>query len=317
MVKNPAQKTNDLVPYLVMLGTALCFSTNIIFGRFVAPEAHPFVLAFIRWLLVALILSPLVFWRARGVLEFVRGNLFLLIVLSVLGMGVSGGGVYWGLQMTTATNATLIYSVAPVAIVVLERIFKGRSISGREVIGAFVAFGGVATIVSQGTFTTFAQFQFNNGDILIAAATLSWACYSILLKSDRLKSVGAITLFCLIAFFGALVNLPFAFSSLAVGSGMPQSTAGWQALAGIVVISSLMAFSAYQFGVRHLGPSLAGMFMFLMTPFGVLLAVFFLNETLEAYQMLAIVAVMVGVATATMPKRKLASTAENSSAERA
>lgn len=303
MSANTSPATRDLLPYAIMLGTALCFSTNIIFGRFVAPDSHPFVLAFLRWASVALILLPTVLaGQVHSTMAFIKNNVGLLIILGILGMGVSGGGVYWGLQMTTATNATLIYSVAPALILMLERFFRGRPISWREVLGAMIAFAGVAAIITQGSLSTLRALEFNLGDILIAAATLSWASYSILLKTDRIKDIRPMALFCVIAFFGALANLPFAATSLVVGEGSPPSMAGWFALAGIIVISSLMAFSGYQFGIRKLGPSLAGMFMFLMTPFGVILAVIFLGEKLAAYQIVAIGAVMAGVATATMPK---------------
>ncbi|MEL6922235.1 MAG: DMT family transporter, partial [Pseudomonadota bacterium] len=294
------------IPYIVMLATALCFSTNIIFGRYVAPETHPFVLAFTRWLAVAAILAPFALSQSRGqIIKVVRENWPLLIALGVLGMGVSGGGVYWGLQMTTATNATLIYSVAPIVILILERIFRNRTIAGRELIGAAVAITGVAMIVLKGDLATLRAMQFNPGDLLIAAATLSWAGYSVLFKSPSLSATHAITLFCVIAAFGALANLPFAIVPLLSGSGLPGTPQAWQALGGIIVVSSLMAFTGYQFGVRRLGPSVAGLFMFLMTPFGVILAVTFLGETLATYQMIAIGAVMIGVITATFPKNLL------------
>ncbi|MEM1376729.1 MAG: DMT family transporter [Pseudomonadota bacterium] len=296
------QRTSAL-PYVIMLGTALCFSTNIIFGRFVAPESDPFVLAFIRWLCVALILAPFALSQSRGALiKLVGDHWKLLLVLGVLGMGFSGSGVYWGLQMTTATNATLIYSVAPIVILLLERAFKDRPIANREIIGAAIAFVGVVAIVLKGSIDTLLQFQFNPGDLLIAAATLSWAGYSILFKSPSLSGMNAISLFCLIATCGALVNLPFATWSMMSGEGFPTSTTGWKALAGIVVISSLLAFTGYQYGVRRLGASIAGLFMFLMTPFGVILAVLLLGEELASYQVIAIGAVMVGVMTATFPK---------------
>ncbi|MEL6437376.1 MAG: DMT family transporter [Pseudomonadota bacterium] len=303
--QTPAVTPTSPVPYLVMLATALCFSTNIIFGRYVAPETHPFVLAFMRWAVVALILAPFALRKPSAAARLVRENWPLFIVLGVLGMGVSGGGVYLGLQMTTATNATLIYSVAPVLIILLERLFKGRDIAWREVIGMVVAFIGVATIVLKGDIATMFAVRFNPGDLLIAAATLSWALYSILFRSPRLAGSNAMTVFCVIAAFGALANLPFAIPALTAGEGVPQSAAGWRAVAGIVIISSLIAFSGYQFGVRQLGASIAGLFMFLMTPFGVLLAVTFLGETLARYQVIAVIAVMVGVATATFPKSLL------------
>ncbi|MEN0000939.1 MAG: DMT family transporter [Pseudomonadota bacterium] len=302
MTTTSAQTPTQIVPYLVMLLTALCFSTNIVFGRFVAPDTHPFVLAFARWASVTLILAPLILFGAVGrTAALLRENWKLLVVLGFLGMLISGGGVYWGLQMTTATNATLIYSVAPVIILLLERAFRGRPIALRETIGSLVAFVGIATIVLQGTLSTLFALNFNLGDLLIAAATLSWAGYSILLRSPSLNGANALNLFCVIAGFGALANLPFAIWPLSAGEGLPPTPAAWQALGGIIVISSLMAFTGYQYGVRHLGSSIAGLFMFLMTPFGVILAVIFLGERLEAYQLIAIAAVLAGVGMATFP----------------
>ena len=290
------------MPYMVMLVTPLFFSTNIIFGRFVADETDPFVLATVRWSAVALILLPFAFLRSRTtIITVVKSHWRLLLLLGFLGMGICGGGVYWGLQMTTATNATLIYSTAPILIIFLERLFKGRTIVGREVFGAILAFFGVGWIVLGGDVGRLATFSLNPGDLLIAFAALSWAGYSILYRDEGLSKLDNISLFAVVAVFGALANLPFAAADLARGTGLPETQAAWWAVGGIIVIASLVAFSGFQYGVRALGASLAGLFMYLMTPFGVALAVIFLGERLELFHVIGIVAVMVGVGAATFP----------------
>ena len=295
------------LPYAVMVLTPLFFSTNIIFGRYVADETAPFVLAFLRWAAVAAILMPWALWHDRPALTAtLRRHWRLLAGLGVLGMGISGGGVYWGLEMTTATNATLIYSTAPVLIILLERVFRGRAIAGREAFGMALAFLGVGWIILRGDPSTLAKLSLNPGDLLIALAALSWAAYSILYRNEALSRLDNLSLFGLIACFGALANLPFAMIDLARGDGLPATPAAWQATAGIVVIASLMAFSGFQFGVRALGASLAGLFMYLMTPYGVLLAIVFLGERLEPFHGPGIAAVLIGIAVATFPKTVLA-----------
>jgi len=290
------------LPYAVMLATPLFFSTNILFGRYVADDTAPFVLAFLRWASVAAILLPFALVRQGAELRAVLAEHWrLLLTLGFLGMGLSGGVVYLGLSLTTATNATLIYSTAPILIILLERLFRGRAIGRRETAGIALGFIGVAIIVLRGDLATFAGLSFNPGDLLIAIATLSWAGYSILYRTEGLRRLNNMSLFALVASFGALVNLPFAAVDLASAEGLPATREAWYATGGIVLISSLMAFSGFQYGVRALGASVAGMFMYLMTPYGVLMAIVFLGERLEPFHLAGIVLVMTGIGIATLP----------------
>ena len=72
--------------------------------------------------------------------------------------------------------------------------------------------------------------------------------------------------------------LPLAVYAAWQGANLPAAPAVIVSIAGIVFVSSLVAFSSYQFGVRALGASTAGLFMYLMTPYGVIMAVLFLGE---------------------------------------
>ena len=297
-----APESPDALAYGIMLATSLFFSTNIVFGRYVVADTAPFVLATIRWAAVAAILMPFAITRSGAAMrQLLTRRWPLLALLGFLGMGICGGGVYLGLSLTTATNATLIYSVSPVLIIMLEALFKGRRTGLREIIGAVLAFAGVAWIVLRGDPGRLASFQFNTGDLLIALAALSWAVYSILYRSRAVSGLDNIALFALVAVFGALANLPFAAWDLANGAGLPSTANAWKATAGIVVISSLMAFLGFQYGVRRLGASVAGLFMYLMTPWGVLMAVVFLGERLSGFHAVGIALVMGGVILATLP----------------
>ncbi len=301
----PGLFKNRWFPIVVILLAPAFFSTNLVFGRYVAPQTDPFVLAFLRWSFVALILLPFALKSdATAVKVMIRGQWPYFVLIAFFGMGISGSGVYLGLQYTTATNGTLIYSIAPILIILIERALLGRQSSFREGLGIVLALLGVAIIVLQGQLGTLFALDFNPGDLLIALAAMSWAGYSIMYRSERVSHLSSIVLFAMIALFGALVNLPIAAYSMWHGTSLPSSPDAWMAIAGIVIISSLLAFSSYQFGVRSLGASTAGLFMYLMTPYGVVMAVVFLQERMQGFHYLGICLVMGGVIIATLPKSR-------------
>jgi drug/metabolite transporter (DMT)-like permease len=67
---------------------------------------------------------------------------------------------------------------------------------------------------------------------------------------------------------------------------------------------SVLAFGFYQVGVREVGPSVTGVFLYLIPVYGVLLAVFLLGESFQTYHAVGLVLVVAGVVLATDPFRK-------------
>ena len=292
------------IPLTVMLLTPLFFSSNLIFGRSTIPEVAPFTLAFLRWSAAALVLSPFL-WTARHRVRFYLSNHPLhWLILGFLGMWICGAGVYYALRFTTATNGTLIYTTSPLMIILIERIFSGRATSLREIAGIVVGFLGVTIIVLKGDVGAIASTSFNLGDLMFIAAALSWAAYSVLLKGPRTAGMPVSALFATVALSGAILLAPFALWEFLSGAPMPHSWSAWGGIAGIVVFSSLLAFSGYQYGIARLGASTASVFMYLLPPYGVGLAVLVLGEPFETHHAIGIITVLAGLVLATAPKRR-------------
>ena len=284
-----------------MLVAPLFFSSNLIFGRGVIDEVSPFTLALIRWGAVALALAPFIHASRAAIKASLKSDSRLLLLLAFLGMWICGGGVYLALQWTTATNGTLIYTTSPVIILVIEALFGGRRIGIREGIGSLIAFLGVATIILRGDPVALFNLDFNIGDLIFVAAAIAWAVYSIRYRSPRLQHIPTPALLGLLAAIGALMLIPASLVEFLAGARVPVTGEAWGGIAGIVVFASLLAFSSFQFGIRQLGAPLAGVFMYLLPPYGVLLAVTFLGETLQSFHLAGIALVIGGVILATLP----------------
>lgn len=105
--------------------------------------------------------------------------------LAMLAMGLTGGSLYFiaensALQLTFASNVSLIICATPVLTMVLDSLIYRHRIHTRAIIGSVMAMGGVAIVVLNGSL----NFHLNPlGDFLTFLAALFWACYCMLLKA--------------------------------------------------------------------------------------------------------------------------------------
>lgn len=104
--------------------------------------------------------------------------------LLLLAAGITGGSLYFiaensALEITFASNVSLIICCAPIFTIILGKSLLRDSIKKSVWIGSVIAFMGVAIVVLNGS----GQYGINPlGDFLTLLAALSWAVYCLLLK---------------------------------------------------------------------------------------------------------------------------------------
>jgi drug/metabolite transporter (DMT)-like permease len=295
------QSPSRLGIYALLLAMPLFFVSNLVIGRAVTHAVEPSTLAFWRWFLAGLILSPFA-WRGL-VQNAARFRMVWreLLALGILGMLVCGAGVYLSLRYTTASNSSLIYTSSAILIVVMEAVFFRERLSGGRIFGALIGFVGVAVIILHGELSRVLNLEFNIGDIGIALCAAAWAVYSILLKKKQLKALPTLPLFFAITIAGSLVVAPFMFYELVALDALPRGREQWIAIIALAIFPSVVAFGLYQLLVKHAGPSLTGMSLYLLPAYGVALAVATLGEQLYAYHAIGLALVLAGIALATEP----------------
>jgi len=209
--------------------------------------------------------------------------------------------VYFALHYTSATNGILIYTTPPILILAIEAIWRGRVISMREVIGITIAMIGAGIIVTNGRLENLLNLQFNTGDLIFVLAAISWAIYSVLLKSDKYASLKTLPLLTLLSICGTITLAPFAAYEIIYINGLPNTQSEWVLIAGVVLLSSIGAFLSFQYGIKILGASIAGIFMYLLAPWGLLFAWSFLGEEMQTYHINGTIFILTGIVAATLP----------------
>ena len=293
-------RNSILFAYAALFFAPGFFTTNILFGKLLVT-VEPFTLAFLRWGFATIILLALCKKDWPEMIRVYRANKTLTFFAGFLAFWVCGGIVYLALHDTTATNGTLIYTTPPILIILIEAFWRGRPISWREMLGIIVAVAGACWIVLNGRISNLTTLDFNPGDLLFVVAAISWAIYSVLLKSEKFSTLSTLPLLALFSAAGTITLAPFTVYELATTGNIPNTQYEWIIIACIVFLSSIFSFLMFQHGLSVLGASIAGIFMYLLAPWGIFYAWVFLGERLEDYHATGIILILGGVIIATAP----------------
>lgn len=282
-------------PYLLLTLTALFWAGNAVLARALHTLLPPATMAFWRWVLALLLLSPFVLRPMYEERSLLTAGWKRLALLGVLGVGCYNTFLYAALQTTTATNGVLINSMTPLLIVLMGRVLFGVRMTRRQQVGILLSLVGVIGIVSRGDIAVLVRLDFNHGDLLLVGGALTWALYTVLL---RWRPAGIGTL----AFLGAtvisgivLLMLPLYLIELASGR-----IAVWNAVTGagmvyFALFPSILAYLFWSSGVHKIGANRAGLFLHLVPVFGVALAVTFLGERLHLFHLAGAAAIFTGI----------------------
>lgn len=285
-------------PYLLLTLTALFWAGNMVMGRGIRADVPPVALAFWRWALALLLLLPFALPDLRRQWPQLRAGWRAVLVLGLLGIGGYNTFAYLALQHTTATSATLLNSMIPVATIGLAFLFFGRRLARAEALGVLVSLAGVAVLVSHGELAVLTGLQLNRGDLWMLLAVTVWGLYTVGLQW-RPAGVSPMLLFAAFTVVGLCALAPAYAWEIASGQHIRPSP---MALAGILYVAIFPGFLGYLFynvGVAAVGPARGALFIHLMPVFATVLAAIFLGERPYLYHFAGIALVLAGIALAT------------------
>jgi drug/metabolite transporter (DMT)-like permease len=296
-------------PYVLLFLTMLFWSGNAVVGRGIVGTMPPVGLAFWRWTVALAIVLPFGFghlWAARRALLEAWP---IVIALSVLGITVFNTLYYLALTLTTAINTTLVSTTAPAVIPVVAWIAYRERFSWRQALGLGIAGVGAAVVVLRGDLGAALELGVNDGDLVVLVSVVVWAVYSVLLR--RLPAgLHPLALLTVTFAVGLLFLAPvyvWELGTSAVTRMVPQSVL---TIAYIGVFPSILAFLCWNQAVKAVGPSRAGMFLYLLPVITAGLAVTFLGEVIHPYHLVGAALVVSGIHVTTRRSRPAKEPAE-------
>jgi drug/metabolite transporter (DMT)-like permease len=278
---------------LLLSLTALFWAGNTVAGRLAVGEITPLMLTSLRWVLVIVVLWPIYGGEVRKRWPQIRGRLFGMVMMST--MGFTGFNVlyYIAAHHTTAINLGILQGSVPVFVLTGAFLAHGTRVSLVQALGVLTTLVGVVVVATRGEPLQVMEIAFNLGDLLMLAACLIYALFTLALR-DRPEMPGVV-FFTLLALIAALTSLPLvAFEALTTGLKLP-TTEGLLITAYVAIFPSCLAQIFLLRGVDLIGPGRAGVFVNLVPVFAAVLAVGLLSEPFALFHALALVLVIGGI----------------------
>ena len=278
---------------LAPLVTVCLWAGNVIVTRSAVGVVEPASMAFYRWLLAFLVLTPFLLpavWRRR---DDVRRNWVRLAVLGVLGMALYQGLAYEAAKTTKAINMGVIVSLMPLMAVLLAGLLSGEPPTARRLTGLGISVAGLVVLVTSGDPWRLLASGIGPGDGLMLIAVFSNAFYGVLIKRWAMPLTSWQQLYVQIG-FGTLFILPFWIASPA----SPPTLASLPLILYAAIAASLLAPVFWIVGIRRLGAARATLFLNLLPPIVGVLAWTLLGEEINGFHLVGGMVSLVGVAIA-------------------
>ncbi|WP_144639232.1 DMT family transporter [Bordetella genomosp. 13] len=285
----------DAFGWLILVLPPLFWAGNFIVGRAVRADVPPMMLAFARHVIAFACLLPFGWAAIRQDWRQYWSLRWLLVRTGLSGLAAFNVLVYLGLHYTTAANGQLLNSTIPVLVLALAALFFGQKLAARQVCGLALSCVGVLTIITHGDLRGLLTLSFSQGDLIVFAAMVSFALYSLWLRAlpPSLSRIGVLSVQLGIA---AVALLPIAAAEYLAGARATWNVMTVSAVLYVGVVASLLANLLYTIGVARVGPAKASLFIHLLPVYGSLMAVGFLGESLHAYHGIGIAVIIAGLA---------------------
>ncbi|MFJ3585080.1 DMT family transporter [Streptomyces sp. NPDC090127] len=280
------------VGLLLALVATVVWSGSFVTSRALHDSVPPVQAAFWRWIVAILAVAPFAIretWRQRAL---IRRHLGFVTLAALLGVTVYNTLVNQAGLTTSAGNMGMIMAASPVLMAVYERL-GGARLGARRVAGMLIACVGVLLLVGEGALPT----RLTAGDLWMLAAAVSFASYSALLKRRPAELGGLAFLFTTFV-LGALMLLPAYGVSLAAQGGFEPTTGTVGPLVYVGVLSSAVAFFAWNKAIALIGAARAGVVYYLQPVCVALLSYALLGEELGLLGGACMVLILGGVALA-------------------
>jgi drug/metabolite transporter (DMT)-like permease len=253
-------------------------------------------LVVVRTIVALAVFLPLASARIAAVLRARGVDRRLLVTMGAAGYALPLALASYGMRYSTATNASLLIGVEPLGIALLGALVLNERLGrGRILALALGTIGATVLVVDGIPFVTAAWAPHPFGDLLLVAAALAWAPYTIagkqLLARYDATALSAASLVVALPFLIPVAAIEAAATPWPSGRLVPALAAA--VVLGLVVSAGMTVL--WNVALRGMDASRLAGFVFLQPLAGVLLASVALGEPIGRFALAGGVLVLAAV----------------------
>jgi drug/metabolite transporter (DMT)-like permease len=289
-------------PPAALLYAALCLHTLLsagtyLWGKRALQEIPALPLGLLRFASASILLALLLLrLRPRGQRLPPRAAWKKIAFLSLMAVPLNQGFFLYGLQLSTAAHAALLYTLTPLFVLLLAQALIAEFPGWRTAAGTALALSGTVYVLLQRGLDLSRGPLF--GDLLLVIAVVAWAVYTAEGR-EVVAEHGALPTIAWTLIGGTLLYLPLGLASLVPAANRAEivraSREAWWGLVYLTVVTSVIAYLLWYWALKHLAAARVAIFSNLQPLATAMLAHFFLGEHVTRGFVVGAVVVIAGV----------------------
>ena len=286
--------TKKTTAHLALLFTNLFFAINLSAVKHLTNLnlVKPFGLNVVR-IAVSVTLFWLLYLVKPSPVKIERQDRMRFALCALTGIAINQLLFLKGLSLTYPIHASLLMLTTPILIVFIAAWILKEKIGIFKIAGLILGITGAAVlIVAKGGTANSNEVIW--GDILIIINAISYTIYFVLVKPLMLK-YNPVMIIRWIFTIGLVMILPFGWTEFAAIQWTDYNAVDFSCMALVVFTGTFLAYIFNVYGIKILGASVAGFYIYTQPFFATFIAMIFLNEELQLYKVAAAALIFTGV----------------------
>jgi len=278
---------------LLMLLLTLMWAINFSFVKIALSEFSPLAFNGIRMVFASFILVLVLIISKEG-LGVAKKDIWKLVVLGIIGNTVYQLLFIHGINLTTASNTSIIMAMTPASVALLSSLFKHEKIHWAGWLGIAVSFVGFYLVIAKQPGSFVFSWENLRGDMMIFCGNLVWAVYTVFSK-PLLGRISPLKWSSLTLAVGTVFYLPFCFPAFAKQDFGHISFKAWSMLAFSGLFALAIGYVVWYSSVKRIGNSKTVIYGNIVPIFTIIFATIFIAERIGRWQAFGAIIILAGV----------------------
>ena len=270
--------------------------SRMLFGHY-DETLEPLNFTFIRFVMGAISLSPVLFFRGNGrkFVEMIRCDWKNLLLLGCIGTVGEGLLIFWAMEFTTAARASLMANTSPIWTLLISFFVTHEALTRSKLTGMVIgAIGITLAFIGKGNDVFTGGASTLIGDAMALASGICWAYFTVFGQKFATRYGGLLC--CEALLIGAaFIMLPPAL----LKNGGITLNYSWQAWAGAIylgVLSYAIADVFWYTALKFVTPGQLGSLGYVSALLALVISIVLLHEQITLVFACAICCILGGVA---------------------
>jgi len=245
------ERSGNMRVHLLLLFSTTIVSTSFIVAELITDSLDPLVLSFVRFLVAALILMPLVGLRhglrieSRAFFRYASISGCLVIFF---------WSMFFSLRYTTSLNVSVIFTLVPSISALFAAFINRERITANLLLALAIGLAGAIWVIFKGELSLIAALVWNRGDLIFFGGCLAMALYTPLVRLiHKGEPLEIMTFWVLVS--GCLWMLPVTIYKLNSVMLVDTAPVTWLWIIYLALFSTVVSFYITQYATRNIGPT--------------------------------------------------------------